>query len=591
MCVNAWYLNNSTLVYDVHEVHVCLYLKSLEAKGPTAARGGYTQLRWLELNVGCFFHTDSRDVKERGAVHSDHIERQVPPMKIVWWIKLELMTSSSNQFVRALSLTWCAIIVCVLRFAHIQRCHVTALTDRSWEVHCSRNKVKTMGKCRPFYARGPRIGITGTDLGALFNSFQKYKMDVLQINGMFFLPDFGPDKKDLHEISAWRTTKMSQAKFVRLSKQMFMVAGFNIPPEVIHAALKSTYKGRRLLPTACNMIGMSTKEAISIGGWRDADGSMVKEARRLAMPTRYADQELESSALLKQEVVTSCRIAWNRVVQQVTQGVGASSDVPFSPELKTANVPDWINKAHMQFEDFDWHEIRKFLPSRKQSKALMLEEAYSRSGGDKSYKPRGKILASFEVPKAVSESPNVGPSFEVSSSDLSGRRSWPNDPKRGFYPFEGPDSFLSFFKDRAKALEAWEESKIEKELWAPDKSDSDTDNAEDTDSDSSVELDQESKSRIIAVDGPESLQWYLPLSAGSRLHVKSEAREGAYCFCKRTLTRAEEGIGLGAAFATGRKWSPRCFQFIQDNNLEAEWVKHNRDNPCWNSDSESDTSE
>ena len=175
-------------------------------------------------------------------------------------------------------------------------------------------------------------------------TFQKWKTDNIKINGMFLLPDFGPDSADIHHVGMMRSTKMSQSKFIRLSKQIFDAAELDIPQEIIHAAFKSTYKGRRVLPTVCNMMGMTTKEAISVGGWRDADGSMVKEARRLAMPTRYADQELESSALLKQELVTACKVAWNRVVQLSSQGVGERNSFPYSPVSNgQANVPDCLN--------------------------------------------------------------------------------------------------------------------------------------------------------------------------------------------------------------------------------------------------------
>ena len=145
----TWADSNSAQVYNILAVHVRLYLKSLEDKGPTAAKGAYVQLRWLELNVGCFFHTELKDVKDQAAAQGDHIERQVAPMKLVWWIKLELLATGSNEFVKAVCLTWCIIITCVLRFAHVQRSHNTAITDRSYEMHCSANKTKALGKCRP----------------------------------------------------------------------------------------------------------------------------------------------------------------------------------------------------------------------------------------------------------------------------------------------------------------------------------------------------------------------------------------------------------------------------------------------------------
>ena len=564
----GWAQEQLCPVYDIKPIHVRLYLRSLLSKGATAAKGAYRQLRWLERTVGCFFHTDDPDVKAQAAVHGDHIEKQVAPMKLVWWVKLECLVSSSNEFVSAICMTWCLIITCVLRFAHVQRSHIKALTDRSYEVFCARDKVKTQGACRPFYARGPRLGVTGLDLGSYLMKFQKRKTDDVQLAGMYFLPDFGPDRAGLNQVNAMRTVKMSQPKFIRYSQQLFDAEKMDVPSSVIVAALKSTYKGRRILPTACNQIGMSTKEALSVGGWRDSDGSMVKEARRLSMPTRYADQELESSALLKQEIVTSCRVAWNRITSTLQDAL-ASHSPPSSSE----------------YEKYDWHEVRSFLPSRKQSKTLMLEEALNRAGGDADYVPQGRQLVSFHNPKEVRDSTGN----EVSSLNLSGKKIWSGDTKRVPYPFEGDSSFMSHFGNYDDALEAWHKSTRQdpsKRYEAQSSSSSDSDNADDTDSDSSVDLDKTEKTRIAAEQGPEHVQWLLPLSAKSVLHVKSMDRDGYYCECHRTLTRAEEGIGIEVAFSTGRRWSPRCFRYLIKQGLDGAWKKCLNDNPGWLSDDE-----
>ena len=55
-------------------------------------------------------------------------------------------------------------------------------------------------------------------------------------------------------------------------------------------------------------------ECIEVGGWRDSgSATTVSDARRLSMPTRYDDSALESSGLLKCEMVQACKFAYDAV--------------------------------------------------------------------------------------------------------------------------------------------------------------------------------------------------------------------------------------------------------------------------------------
>ena len=55
-----------------------------------------------------------------GKIMSNHIEKQVTPMKLSFWVKLEYLATSGNTYAKTIALTWLLIITGVIRFAHVQ---------------------------------------------------------------------------------------------------------------------------------------------------------------------------------------------------------------------------------------------------------------------------------------------------------------------------------------------------------------------------------------------------------------------------------------------------------------------------------------
>ena len=184
------------------------------------------------------------------------------------------------------------------------------------------------------------------------------------------------------------------------------------------------------------------------------------------------------------------------------------------------------------------------------------------------------------------------PTQEVSDVDYSGQKLITVDNKRVPFPFFGENSFVSRHGGRLtqEAIQAWKNGKRPDAKWDPDVTlPEHSDLSEETDSASECSEDLPVHVPLIEEDGPEHLQWYLPLSPKSRLHIKSDAKEGLYCACGRTLTRAEEGIGVGPAFSTARKWSPRCYQILESKGFAADWIESTNEIPGWqSSESESE---
>jgi hypothetical protein len=101
---------------------------------------------------------------------------------------------------------------------------------------------------------------------------------------------------------------MSMPRFIAFSRAFLRAT---LSDEI--CASVTTYSARRIAPSAAHAARMSPAERCDIGGWTDSvgvgDHEARREARRLAMPTRYSEHRLDAQAILKAEVVSGVRIS------------------------------------------------------------------------------------------------------------------------------------------------------------------------------------------------------------------------------------------------------------------------------------------
>ena len=155
----------------------------------------------------------------------------------------------------------------------------------------------------------------------------------------------------------------------------------------------------------------------------------------------------------------------------------------------------------------------------------------------------------------------------------------PQDSTGTPYPFvceEGNDSFMSHYSnDRDVAIRNWNRSKHYIDKWKVAESTSGSDQNEDqtcTSSDDG-ETPKELPEKVVLSC---NLQWYLPDCNGTKIHIMCTDLPGYYTLCHRTLTRVEFGIGLNAAFGTGRTICKDCFPKLPDT-FQREWLRMVKD--------------
>ena len=143
------------------------------------------------------------------------------------WQWIEKQTLSSNDFVSMLACTWCVLILGVLRFAHVQRSRITALTPVALHMSALRGKRRQQGRTRPFSHRCPRIGITSRDFG---KQLYDYLHRAAASNKRTELPhwlqwDYGPPGKGLTEVTHLLPRPMPQYRFVKFTKELLVRSG------------------------------------------------------------------------------------------------------------------------------------------------------------------------------------------------------------------------------------------------------------------------------------------------------------------------------------------------------------------------------
>ena len=314
--------------------HVALWLRSLRDRGPTAPHGAFAMLRWVEKHLGFSAHTDAPQVRAQGVVMASHREVQATPLPVRVWAFLESVAAGGNVFASAISLVWILLLVGVLRFAHVQRSRIVAMTDDMISGLASRGKKRVHGRRRPLEWSAPRFGLTGVDIGARLQAYLT-RATAGQALPPFLLLDFLPARVQLSGVKSFAPTAMPMHRFVSFSRSL--LAGHPLCLSPGECTDITTYSARRVLPSVADAARCSVAERLAIGAWSDpaADGTLQTQAKRMAMPTRYSGQRLVVAACIKASLV---------------KGV--------------ATARDRFHKLRPEISDPSWDDILKFYPGQ-----------------------------------------------------------------------------------------------------------------------------------------------------------------------------------------------------------------------------------
>ena len=327
--------------WQASALHVQLWLNSLKQRGPTAAFGAFRGLRQLELHLGIPLHTESAAVKRFAQVDSAHSENQAEPLWPRMCVDFEYMAASDNVFVSGIGLAWFLLYSGTLRFRHLQRSRITVIGSYYIEGTATRGKAMKKGKQAPFKWRAPRYGITGLDLGSALAAYHNAATGGSGSARDFILFDVSPPRKPIRQASGFFDRAMTMGRFRKATAALLATAPLSTPPELITRT--TTYSARRLLPSLAEFSKLEPAELLRLGGWAgDRGEDLRKLSQELAMPTRYSEQKVTSSGLIKCELIMAAKIAWDR-----------------------------SRKASQVVESPTWEQLLAFWPPRDSAKELV----------------------------------------------------------------------------------------------------------------------------------------------------------------------------------------------------------------------------
>ena len=188
------------------------WLRQARGKGRTAPKSRLNQMKWLATHMGLDAPIDDQLVVDQGAELPGHVERQATPLRIKMWFALDMWSQSANACLAMLACAWQALLLGVMRFAHLQRSAVAELDDDFVEFYATRGKCRQGGKRRPFWWRMPRKGISGADVGGSLVKLWRAAAGQ-DVKPQYLLFDMVPERARLEEMSGFQQKAMSAGRF------------------------------------------------------------------------------------------------------------------------------------------------------------------------------------------------------------------------------------------------------------------------------------------------------------------------------------------------------------------------------------------
>ena len=276
---------------------VKLYLMDLAESGTSVPKAQLANLKWAQSLLRVKLVDDWNDVQQIvAATSAGTMLQQAIPISISTWVTLEVEAQSAFPLRAALAAVWILLIATSLRFVHLQRSRILAVTDKYLLGLCTLGKSKK----RPFRWICPRLSVHGkVDFIQVLLSTFKWEVSDATVadpaKPQWLLPDFGPFRSNLAGASSIRAKPMSLARFHRLSDQLLQDSGEHL----------TSYRARRLLPTIADLLNYSSADRARVGGWLTSETQQAM--KDMSMPNRYSHHATEAEAAIRTRLIIQVR--------------------------------------------------------------------------------------------------------------------------------------------------------------------------------------------------------------------------------------------------------------------------------------------
>ena len=292
-------------------LEITCFLDEVGARGPTAARGVLSGLRFLQDHLGLHqLPLGSPLLAGYRAAPHNHLERPMAKeVSLRVWLFLLSVAGEGAGAVSLFAGLVAFLLVATLRFKHAQRfefvpgqCTLRTLVGRVY-----RGKVRGG---RPFYVAVPACVQPRRPLfHILMGELQKHAP-----RAQFLIPDIQIARgQGINTESVVLTKPMSYTKFSACLRFLLTCPPLSLTVEQAQGV--STYSLRRKLPAAADRLALPMPERSALGDWADVvvAGEVQKQRGcREPMAVRYSDARLESSAQVRRIILAAFHDAGSR---------------------------------------------------------------------------------------------------------------------------------------------------------------------------------------------------------------------------------------------------------------------------------------
>ena len=316
----TWCASVNSDMWDICPTRTALFLRHLRDKGPTASRGAWGKLRFLELHIGIPFGCTERLTKAQARTSGHQVVTSDTLMPRDIYFLLAWAKSKHEPTAFFASAVLVQVFGC-LRWRHMQRSKLISFHDTHIVAEASSGKTRKHGsKAPPFkwvVPLPPAFAKAGT---AFWHSWHK----ILTQDATFLVPKFiGPS---LAEATGFHRSPISEQQFNTTLNALLAQSPWPDWPPRPQAAPVGARHVRRLAPTIAHLIDLPYAERFALGSWQDNATVITNDRASTAMPM----PALYTSDKLAFQCVAKSRCATFAVAAAMAAVAGSDPTVPGS---------------------------------------------------------------------------------------------------------------------------------------------------------------------------------------------------------------------------------------------------------------------
>jgi len=302
---SQWCLDNSSSNIVFSAVQSALFLKSRRSGGPTAARGVWGKLLFLQQHLGIPFDCKARLVLGQARLGAKHMVKVADALFPRDNVHLLAYALCENEVVALFSMCVLCMVFACLRFQHAQRSNLQDMRDNGCIIGLAcKGKARRSGSAAPPCEWAlPKLPFQlSAKFWHLWHRVLGGKVD-------FLIPGI----KTSTEGSIWKafgftSRPMSRGQFNKMLASLLHRPLFQQWEARPTSSALGARSCRRVLPTIGTALKMPISDMFALGSWQDNPANDHEAGRSSAkcMPALYTSHKLDFQIIAKGKCANAC---------------------------------------------------------------------------------------------------------------------------------------------------------------------------------------------------------------------------------------------------------------------------------------------